>query len=816
MLLGLGCGGTSQSPGAARVFTGTAARTGRVSGVVVDDETGAPIAGAEVSVDGQAVRARNDGTFDVDAPAGRVRVTVKGDGFLEGLREVAVGDLSLSLPFKLARRAAAVPVGATGGSIPAREAVLTVPPGAFADGTMVSLTYLDRLRVAVTASSPQFLDTDQTPRRVVATVNLDSSTPPSMPVRVRVPVPADATSDSVRGHTVGASGEWAMPITPLSVGGGFAEFSLNGSTRFGVSIDARKAGGRVVGYLVAEPADSGMRAGDIITASDMTTASRAVAIVDPQGSRIELGPASRARVEVPAGEMPAPASRVAPFAGAAVLSQGQARVVVPKGNDPASIKLTISTPLAKAEVRGTAFALSTCGAGLGEVDVLEVVEGTVDATFGNQTSAVTSGQTATFCARCAAGAAPLCSAGSSDAGPQTDGPGGDAAAFEVAPRGDGSVAADAPVVRLPDGGLPATDAPAPPDGPSFPPDAGAPGPDVFSVSVDLRVAGGDEDAGASALVITPPSADFATTQLDVPSFHVDFTVTNGGPDVTGTPQVMVPAEFVVEANTCLAPLPPQGTCVVTVKMLPTTPGAKSGHLVVSATPGGSTSVPLTGYAADQARIEVTPPFYSFGSVVPGQTSAPVTFTVKNAGGVGAGQPTVFLQGPGLMSFTTTANTCNQLLGSGASCQVTVTFTAPTTPGPVTAQLLVDDMPGGMVQVDLDGNSSSVQVSPASYDFGMTAAAGTAGASTTFTIRNLAATGGEYLDVQATLGGADPDDFIVVTPCASPVAPQGTCSVTIQFKPGTAGAKSAQLDVSASFTGGVFAGHDAAALTGLGL
>src|SRR6187200_1068601 len=91
-----GCGGDPPKRSAARQFKGGAARMGVVSGFVIDDETGAPIASAQISVGGQAVRARSDGSFDATVPAGRARVEVKNDGFIQTVREVAVGDIALS------------------------------------------------------------------------------------------------------------------------------------------------------------------------------------------------------------------------------------------------------------------------------------------------------------------------------------------------------------------------------------------------------------------------------------------------------------------------------------------------------------------------------------------------------------------------------------------------------------------------------------------------------------------------------------------------------------------------------------------------
>src|SRR4051812_18788196 len=334
VLVVAGCGSSDEK--GARSFKGRAFKAGTIAGTVVDDETGQPIINAEIEVSGVATRSRSDGSFEVTAPAGRAHVQVKSPGFLDTLRDVAVGEAPVKVPYKLAKKEAGQMVGRAGGSLRFREAFLDVPPGAVADGTTMTLTHLSRVRVAAVAAAPQFVDDNKIPRRVLATVDVETSAPPAMPVRVRVPVPIDATMDSVSGFMTGADGQWSAPLLPDLVGGGFAEFLVSGNARFGVAIDARKADGRKVAYLVAEPGDAPVTTGDVLGGGmEVASVSRAVAVVDPTGSRVEIPPGSRVKLEPPAEEEPPPAGSsaaragAAPFAGEATLMAGRARVVVP-------------------------------------------------------------------------------------------------------------------------------------------------------------------------------------------------------------------------------------------------------------------------------------------------------------------------------------------------------------------------------------------------------------------------------------------------------------------------------------------------------
>src|SRR2546421_3189159 len=105
-----GCGGSSSDTGN-HLFTTAARRMGKVAGQVVDQETGAPLVGAQVQIGTQAVKVKSDGTFEAEAVAGRVRVEVKVADFLDTTRDVAVGgDSTFALPFRMARKAASLPV----------------------------------------------------------------------------------------------------------------------------------------------------------------------------------------------------------------------------------------------------------------------------------------------------------------------------------------------------------------------------------------------------------------------------------------------------------------------------------------------------------------------------------------------------------------------------------------------------------------------------------------------------------------------------------------------------------------------------------
>jgi Abnormal spindle-like microcephaly-assoc'd, ASPM-SPD-2-Hydin len=100
---------------------------------------------------------------------------------------------------------------------------------------------------------------------------------------------------------------------------------------------------------------------------------------------------------------------------------------------------------------------------------------------------------------------------------------------------------------------------------------------------------------------------------------------------------------------------------------------------------------------------------------------------------------------------------------------------------------------------------AAQLVPAAINFNDT----TIGQSASNNSPLLTNTGTEPLNVVVTISGADQNDFTTTT-CASPVAPQTSCSITVTFAPTLAGARQATLVVADSV------GPQTLQLTGNGL
>ena len=211
-----------------------------------------------------------------------------------------------------------------------------------------------------------------------------------------------------------------------------------------------------------------------------------------------------------------------------------------------------------------------------------------------------------------------------------------------------------------------------------------------------------------------------------------------------------------------------------------------------------------------AALALSPLTSDFGSVVNGMTSSAMTFTVSNTGGSPSGSISASIMGSGAANFSVETNGCT-VLAAAATCTVTVSFSPQgTTAGNRTANLVVSASPGGSVSATLDGTAQTVgslSINPSTNAFGTVVVGSTSASSATFTVTNPGSTTTGTLTT--TAAGSDPGDFQKVTDTCNgqTLAAAATCTLTVNFKPTSAGAKSAQFTVatgtntvSASVTG----------------
>lgn len=152
---------------------------------------------------------------------------------------------------------------------------------------------------------------------------------------------------------------------------------------------------------------------------------------------------------------------------------------------------------------------------------------------------------------------------------------------------------------------------------------------------------------------------------------INFVVTNAGGDVTGVPAVAKdgdhPNDFNIVNSSCVAALPPNATCTVSVQFRPLGLGERKARLLVSTLPGGMLTTELTGTGTVAPTLSLSPTTHNFGTFAPGQNSDRKTFTVTASGApadISTGAIVINVPAP----FTLSSNGCAAgLQGNGASC-----------------------------------------------------------------------------------------------------------------------------------------------------
>jgi hypothetical protein len=192
---------------------------------------------------------------------------------------------------------------------------------------------------------------------------------------------------------------------------------------------------------------------------------------------------------------------------------------------------------------------------------------------------------------------------------------------------------------------------------------------------------------------------------------------------------------------------------------------------------------------------------AFGNESVGTATTAKSVTLANNGTAALGSIAISLAGASPGDYSQT-NTCGASVAAGANCSISVVF-KPTATGLRTATISIADNATGSPQtVPLSGTGVStgapaVTFSPTSLTFA-SQNLGTASASQTVTIAN---TGTNTLTLDSIdFRGADPGDFTGQTTCGRSLAANANCTVTVEFKPTTTGARTATLSVTDNATG----------------
>ena len=319
-----------------------------------------------------------------------------------------------------------------------------------------------------------------------------------------------------------------------------------------------------------------------------------------------------------------------------------------------------------------------------------------------------------------------------------------------------------------------------------------------------------DDAGTQTVQLTgtgtaPPtdplgvtSLDFPSTVVGVPSAPLTVTLTNGGGNLLTGIAVSVSGPY-QQNNNCGGQLAAGQSCTINVVLIPTASGQQNGTLsVVDAI--HTQAVALQGTGLTPPAFTVNPSSLNFSQTVQGTTSAPLTVTVTNSGGVPMANIAFQITGSGSASFATGTSTCGPALDPQASCTVQVTF-APTVVGAVSATLITTTTTRGPNNAAVDatvllngngGDAGTILPQPSQISFPSTGLGQTSAASAVTLTNQSAVRAFVNLTMNASAGFE-----VTGNQCGSSLAAGGNCVVQVAFAPLTEGPQTGTLTISSS-------------------
>jgi len=285
---------------------------------------------------------------------------------------------------------------------------------------------------------------------------------------------------------------------------------------------------------------------------------------------------------------------------------------------------------------------------------------------------------------------------------------------------------------------------------------------------------------ADALTITPSSFDFGAVEAGKFAEHA-FTLSNTKATSASVTSVTAGgAPYFIVASNCTT-VAAGANCQMTVRYAPTAVSINPTTLVVS-TGSGSPTASLTGHGASLASLGIVPSSIDFGSVLLGNTSTPITFTLKNLGESASG--TITTLSTSSQSYVVSADTCaGRSLGMNQTCTFDVTF-APKQAGSISGTVSQTVAPGGTPSANLNGiglANGAVSISPSHFTFADTAAGATSEAQS-FTLQNTSSSSSAGLSITTTNGFA----LQAGGTCTSSLAAGQTCTVSVEFAPASSG------------------------------
>jgi hypothetical protein len=307
------------------------------------------------------------------------------------------------------------------------------------------------------------------------------------------------------------------------------------------------------------------------------------------------------------------------------------------------------------------------------------------------------------------------------------------------------------------------------------------------------------------VALFPTSLTFGDQPVGTTSTASSVTVSNTGEAPLIFSSIAVTGDFAVAASgtTCSTStsVAAGGNCVINVTFTPSAAGARSGDLTLTDNASNSPQVVGLSGTGTVPIVSLSPTSVSFSNQQVGTTSPASTVTVTNNGLAPLTFTAIAVTGNFAIAASGTTCKINTPVAAGSNCAINVTFT-PTAATSLSGNLTLTDNAGGSPQsVGLSGTgiAATVSLNPTSLTFGNQQVGSTSAASGV-TVTNSGTASLTFTSIAVT------GDFAVAvigTTCSTTaaVAINSNCAINVTFTPSAVGARSGNLTLTDSATGG---------------
>jgi hypothetical protein len=278
------------------------------------------------------------------------------------------------------------------------------------------------------------------------------------------------------------------------------------------------------------------------------------------------------------------------------------------------------------------------------------------------------------------------------------------------------------------------------------------------------------------ITLSPASHDFGPVPVGSSAGPITFTVSNPGATPLSIGAPLSSGPFTLASTTCGLSIAPLGACEVNVTFNPTGPGLAEGQLAILPTSGSPVYATLMGTGTVVAEV-LLPSSVEFSYVV-GSTSPSVqVVAITNTGLAPLSISSITLTGANF----TLDQACPTTLAPGASCQLTLGFSAGE-PGEYNGQLaVVTNAPGGSALIGLRGLAQPrpvpiIELSPREIGFGARGF-GSLGPPQRVTIRNVGGAPAAFTSFTVS-----PDFVILNNSCGSSLESLASCETLVAMRP----------------------------------